>query len=223
MERVSRLATILCNQVTHVLAGPQAGRPNSQLTVKPTSRTWGVLACCVPAVLSTAAAVRAQVPGGADSVKVRAHADPAAIHPGEALSILVVLDHVAGFHTWPHDPVVPAEFEGLMPIATSVEAFALPKGVDVEEILWPEPVTVAVRYIGDPVELPAYAGEAVVRLVVRTAADTPEGKRRIELRVRYQACDERVCYPPKTVELSVPFNLARDGPSRNPDVDRPPL
>ena len=55
MERVSRLATILRNQVTHVLADPQASRPNSYVTVKPTSLTWGVLASCVPAVLGTAA------------------------------------------------------------------------------------------------------------------------------------------------------------------------
>lgn len=173
------------------------------------------MACCVPAILSTAAVVCAQVPGGADSVKVRAHADPASVHPGEALSIVVVLDHVAGFHTWPHAPVVPPEFEGLIPIATSVEAFTLPEGVGVEEIHWPEPVTVTVHYIRDPVELLAYAGQAVVRLVVRTAADTPDGERRVELRVRYQACDERVCYPPKTVKLSVPFGLSSGGRIRD--------
>lgn len=172
------------------------------------------MACCVPAILSTAAALCAQVPGGADSVKVRAQADPATIHPGEALSVLVVLDHAAGFHTWPHEPVVPPEFEGLMPIATSVEASALPQGSSVEEIRWPEPVTVTVHYIGDPVELLAYAGEAVVQLVVRTAADTTEGGQTMPLRVRYQACDERVCYPPRTVKLTVSFNVARDGPNR---------
>jgi hypothetical protein len=46
-----------------------------------------------------------------------------------------------------------------------------------------------------------------VRLGLRTAADTPAGEQRVQLRVRYQACDERVCYPPKTVNLSVPFRL----------------
>lgn len=183
--------------------------------MKSTSVIWGVLACCVPAVLSTAGTVRAQVPGGADSVKVRGRADPAVTRPGEAMSIVVVLDHAAGFHTWPHDPVVPPEFDGLVPIATSVEASTLPEGAGVEEIRWPDPVTVTVRYVRDPVELLAYAGETIVRLVVRTAADAPEGEERVGLRVRYQACDERVCYPPKTVVLSIPYNLARDGPSRN--------
>lgn len=215
MRRFSRPTAILCNQVTHLPAEFQAGSPKPEMTVKSTRPIWGALACCVPAILSTAAAVCAQVPGGADSVKVRAYADPATVHAGETLSIVVVLNHVAGFHTWPHRPVVPPEFEGLIPIATSVEAFTLPDGVDVEEIRWPEPVTVTVHYIRDPVQLLAYAGEAVVRLVVQTAADMLDGERRVELRVRYQACDERVCYPPKTVNLSVPFGLASGGPNRD--------
>lgn len=172
------------------------------------------MACCVPAILSTAAALCAQVPGGADSVRVRARADPATIKPGRPMSILVVLDHAAGFHTWPHDPVVPAEFEGLIPIATSVEASALPEGMRLEDIRWPEPVAVTVHYSGDPVELLAYAGEAVVQLVVRTAADTPDGGQTIPLRVRYQACDERICYAPRTVKLTVPFNLTPDRPNQ---------
>ena len=215
MRRTSRLAAILCNQVTQMPAEFQAASPKPWMIVKSTSLIWGALACGVPAFLGTAAAVCAQVPGGADSVKVRGHADPATVQPGEALSVIVVLDHVAGFHTWPHDPVVPPEFEGLIPIATSVEASTLPEGVGVEKIYWPEPVTVTVHYIRDPVELLAYAGEAVVRMVVRTAADTPDGERRIELRVRYQACDERVCYPPKTVNLIVSFGLASGGRIRN--------
>lgn len=179
------------------------------------SLIWGALACCVPTILGTAAAVCAQVPDGADSVKVRAHADPATVQPGEVLSIVVVLDHAADFHTWPHAPVVPPEFEGLIPIATSVEASTLPEGVSVEEIRWPEPVTVTVHYIRDPVELLAYAGQAVVRLIVRTASNTPDGEQRVELRVRYQVCDERVCYPPKTVNLRVPFSLASGGRVRD--------
>jgi thiol:disulfide interchange protein DsbD len=172
------------------------------------------LASCVLAVLSTAAAAHAQVPGGADSVKVRAYAEPATVRPGETLSIVVVLDHAAGFHTWPHEPVVPPEFEGLMPIATSVQASSLPEGAAVDVIRWPEPATVTVHYIRDPVELLVYAGEAVVRLDVRFATGTPDGAHSVELRVRYQACDERVCYPPKTVSLSVPFSLAPGSPDR---------
>jgi DsbC/DsbD-like thiol-disulfide interchange protein len=188
-------------------AGLRVAHAKPEVTLKPASPIGCTLAGCVLALLTTAAALDAQVPGGADSVKVRARADPATARPGAALAILVVLDHAAGFHTWPHEPVVPPEFEGLSPIATTIEAFALPKGAAVEGIRWPDPVTVTVYYIRDPVELPAYAGEAVVRLGLRTAADTPAGEQRVQLRVRYQACDERVCYPPKTVNLSVPFRL----------------
>ncbi len=167
----------------------------------------GALAGCVLSILGTPGAIHAQVPGGADSVKVQAHAEPATLRPGEPLSIVVVLDHAAGFHTWPHEPVVPPEFEGLIPIATSIEASALPEGAAVDDIRWPEPATVMVQYTREPVKLLAYAGDAVARVVVRLTEDMPAGEHSIELRVRYQACDERICYPPKTVKVSVPFSL----------------
>jgi hypothetical protein len=69
-----------------------------------------------------------QVPGGADSVKVRAAAEPAVAHPGGEVSIAVVLEHAAGFHSWPHEPVVPPEFAAVNPIATTIEVTSLPEG-----------------------------------------------------------------------------------------------
>jgi DsbC/DsbD-like thiol-disulfide interchange protein len=153
----------------------------------------------------------AQVPGGADSVKVRALAEPAEIHPGDQVSIAVLLEHAAGFHSWPNEPVVPPQFEGLMPIATSVEVKSLPDGIVVEEIEWPEPVVVTVRYSGPPVELLSYTDTTVVRVRLKSSPEQPAGQANVELRVRLQSCDERVCYPPRTVEVVVPLRLV---PSR---------
>jgi DsbC/DsbD-like thiol-disulfide interchange protein len=157
-------------------------------------------------------ALGTQLPGGADSVKVRALATPANPQAGDQVSVAVALEHAAGFHSWPHEPVVPPELRGVMPIATTIEVLSLPEGAVVEEIQWPAPVPVIVRYTRGPVLLLAYTDTAVAQLRLRLESDQPAEGTSVALRVRYQACDERVCYPPKTVGLVVPL---WHGPARD--------
>jgi hypothetical protein len=152
-----------------------------------------------------------QVPGGADSVKVRADAEPAVAHPGDEVSIAVVLEHAAGFHSWPNEPVVPPEFAAVRPIATAIEVTSLPEGVAVKGIEWPEPVPVIVRYTRRPVELLSYADTAVAHVRLQLPRDAPLGQANVEIRVRHQSCDERFCYPPRTVALSIPFRIEAPG------------
>ncbi len=161
--------------------------------------------------LGAPATVVAQVPGGADSVKVRAVAEPAVAHPGAELSIAVALEHAAGFHSWPHEPVVPPEFAAVNPIATTIEVTSLPEGVVIEGIEWPEPVPVIVRYTRRPVELMSYVDTAVAHVRLRLSGDAPLGEANLEIRVRRQSCDNRYCYPPRTVTLSVPFRIEAPG------------
>ena len=49
--------------------------------------------------------------------------------------------------------------------------------------------------------LDVYTGAVVLRVPVIAAA----GDHVLEGSLRYQACDQRACYPPKKLELSIPF------------------
>ena len=49
--------------------------------------------------------------------------------------------------------------------------------------------------------LDVYTGAVVLRVPVTAAA----GEHVLKGSLRYQACDERACYPPKKLEISVPF------------------
>ncbi len=146
-----------------------------------------------------------QVPGGADSVKVRALATPANPQAADQVSVAVALEHAAGFHSWPHEPVVPPELRGVMPIATTIEVVSLPEGGVVEDIRWPAPVPVIVRYTRGPVLLLAYTDTTVAQVRLRLESDQPAEGANVGLRVRFQACDQRVCYPPRTVDVLVPL------------------
>ena len=158
------------------------------------------------AVISDAALAQPGVRGGADSVKVTA-LQVESETPAERLTIAVRFEHAAGFHSWPNEPVVPPELRGLMPIATSVEVTSLPEGVQFDEIDWPEPVPVTVRYIERPLVLLSFTDTAIAYLHLQRIEQGPSGDPQVGLTVRYQACDERVCYPPKRVRLTVPLQL----------------
>jgi hypothetical protein len=161
------------------------------------------------------------VRGGADSVRVHlagverlppsGSADPGG--SAEHLEVRVAIVHAREFHSWPDEPVVPPELRGLNPIATSIRVASAPAGVEVEEIEWPEPVTVTVRYTSEPLELLSFVDTTVARLRVRLPehlVDAPGGAGPVdvvplELQVQFQSCDEEYCYPPRRETLSVPL------------------
>lgn len=175
------------------------------------ARRRGATLATMLAVLAIASAAPAQgVRGGADSVKVRVtgieRLERARDGVGALVEIRVALDHARGFHSWPDDPVVPPELAGLNPIATSVEPVSLPPGAAVEEVAWPEPVAVTVRYSGPPLELLSFVDTTVARVRVRLPPDGVPPGAVAGLRVTLQSCDEEYCYPPRRIALEAPLD-----------------
>ena len=160
------------------------------------------------------------VRGGADSVRVQLAgvertSSTDAGSEEDRLEVRVAIVHAQHFHAWPDEPVVPPELRGLNPIATSIRLASAPAGVELEEIEWPEPVTVTVRYTSEPLELLSFVDTTVARLRVRLPEDLldasrsagPAGVEPLELQVQFQSCDEEYCYPPRRETLSVPLAL----------------
>ena len=162
------------------------------------------------------------VRGGADSVRVRiAGVERLAAQDiggdAQVVEIQVAIEHAAGFHSWPDEPVVPPELKGLNPIATSIELTSAPDGVEIESIEWPDPVTVTVRYTSEPLNLLSFTDTVVARIRVRLPASQDGGPdsigwssdERLEMRVQFQSCDEEYCYPPRRETVSVPLDADR--------------
>ena len=186
----------------------------------PTTTELLAVTALIVVALATPTGLAAQgVRGGADSVRVSvAEVERLAVQDAEGdvllLEIRVAIDHAAGFHSWPDEPVVPPELKGLNPIATSIEVVSAPQGVEIETIEWPDPVTVTVRYTNEPLDLLSFTGMTVARLKARLPAVQQDGEsnrvaaspdERIELRVQFQSCDEEYCYPPRRETLSIPL------------------
>jgi cytochrome c biogenesis protein CcdA len=89
----------------------------------------------------------------------------------------------------PRDPL-------LIPMTLSVTP---PAGVTVEEIVYPEPTDL--KQAGADLPLSVFEREFVVGIIL-TISQAAAGELTVPASLRYQACDETMCYLPATVETS---------------------
>lgn len=157
------------------------------------------------------------------AVTVRAVAARSAVRPGDRVPVAVVLQHEPGFHTWPHHPDLPPALSDVSPIATDVRVVSKPDSLRVEPLQWPRASEVTVRYTGRPLKVLAYADTSVVYVPLQLAPGQPPGELDIGLSVRYQACNETICYFPKTRRLDVHLTVAPAGTGGTPAVREPSL
>ena len=122
------------------------------------------------------------------------------VAPGSDLIAAVVFDHDENWHVHTHDPQVPkelgkAEYYIATAIAasTSDQAPLTPHG---NAIQWPEPKTINVAFLGDPVQYAVYAGRAVAYVPITVDQDADPGTYPVTFSLTYQACDDTQCIAP---------------------------
>lgn len=90
----------------------------------------------------------------------------------------------------------------------SVEVTSLPRGFEVVSA----PVESARTYVGRDevfdVDYPYFAGRAAVTAHIRAGRRAAPGRHLIRGNVRFAACDDRVCLPPRTVPFEAELTLA---------------
>ena len=157
-----------------------------------------LVAVCVS--LSAGAFVRAQMGdmnAGSNGAKPKAYvlylAEPQTVPAGKSAVLDLRFRVVQGYHVNSHSP----KSELLIPTALSLDTAA---GVKVGPLDYPAGQSYSFSF--DPSEkLDVYAGDIIVKLPVVAAA----GEHTIAGTLRYQACDNASCYPPKTLPVQVLF------------------
>ena len=129
------------------------------------------------------------------------------VHAGDQIVIAVVYQHQPDYHSWPNEPVVPPELGSFTPIPTTLDIVSVPEGTTALPIQWPTPVPVEVNYTGTPLELLSFVETAIAYVSLDLSPDQSVGDAVVELSSGYQACDDRLCYPPQTVNLSIPLRI----------------
>lgn len=80
-----------------------------------------------------------------------------------------------------------------------------PKPLSMDSIKFPTPKQDKFEFSEKP--LSVYEGEFVVETKFKVPADAPTGMGLASGKLRYQACSNTACYPPKTVPVSIPLDI----------------
>jgi hypothetical protein len=78
-------------------------------------------------------------------------------------------------------------------------------GITPGKPVYPSSVTRQFAFSKDP--LAVYEGETAIKLPLSAADNAPKGAQTLKGKLRIQACDEEACYPPRTIETSIPVTV----------------
>lgn len=141
--------------------------------------------------------------------------------PGSTMVIAVTLNHADGFHTWPNQPIIPEELGDFPATATTItivnQAELEAAGIEVGPIQWPDTHTVQVRFLGPPIDLETYDGDATAYIPIRIADNAQLTGIELTIEAYYQACDDFTCLPPTADQHSFTLTIAdtAESPAQN--------
>ncbi len=130
--------------------------------------------------------------------------------PGATVRAAVRVSLPEGLHANAHKPRDPS----LIPLVLTANA---PAGVTVEEIVYPEPTDL--RQENAPQPLSVYERDFAIGVVLRIAANAAPGPLEIPFRLRYQACNEKLCFLPTTVPSAWSLRVDAAGKARRANSD----
>ena len=133
----------------------------------------------------------------------------AGVHAGDAVRVALKVSLPEGLHTQSNKPRDPL----LIPTELS---FDPPAGVTVNEIVWP-PAT-DFNQAGQDKPLAVFEREFVIGVQL-SLPSTAAGDLAVPAKLRYQACDANLCYPPQSAEVVWPIHvLPASAATPNPDA-----
>ena len=115
------------------------------------------------------------------------------VHGGQVVRVGVKVALPAGFHVQsdtPRDPTL---------IATTLGIDA-PSGIEALDVAYPASADFAQE--GSPQPLSVFGRQFVIGARLRVAASEPPGEKHVPARLRYQMCDDKMCFKPISVDLT---------------------
>jgi DsbC/DsbD-like thiol-disulfide interchange protein len=114
---------------------------------------------------------------------------------GSTMRAAVVLEIPDGYHVNANKPLG----KYAIPTVVTIEA---PSGVRITPIAYPRSVVRKLKAANDE-SLALYEGRAIMRFNVTVPANYGDGWLNLKAKVRYQSCNDDVCFPPKSQEIDV--------------------
>lgn len=121
------------------------------------------------------------------------------LKPGAEFRGAVVLDVRDGFHINSSAPSDPA----LIPTKVEVSSGA---GISVSRYVYPRAVSRTFQFSEKPLEV--YEGKVLVGFLGKVDRAVKLGKQELQVKVRFQACNDDTCFRPVTAMAKVPVEIA---------------
>jgi len=118
---------------------------------------------------------------------------------GAAVEVKLPLQLREGYHVNTNMPPDPY----LIPLRLTWDSGPL----TVTEIAYPKPSFLKVEFFAG--QLPVFSGRFDLITRFKVAASAPPGLVNVPGKLRYQACNDRMCLPPKTIEITLPVSVTR--------------
>jgi len=129
---------------------------------------------------------------------VKVEAQPVEIPAGRSAEAVVRVTIQSGYHINANPPTYPYLKATALEISPA-------EGVSVGFVTYPRALSKKFPFAEKP--LAVYEGETALKATLKADKSAKPGQRSISARLRIQACDEQVCYPPGTLELAIPVNI----------------
>jgi len=126
----------------------------------------------------------------------------AAVNAGDRVRLALEVSLPESLHTQSNKPLDPT----LIPTVLTIDA---PAGVTVEEIVYPPAMELKQQGLDQP--LSVFAHEFAIGVQVSLAPGTAAGDLVLPARLRYQACNDIMCFPPATAEFAWTLRVAPAG------------
>ncbi|MGA3125131.1 MAG: protein-disulfide reductase DsbD domain-containing protein [Candidatus Korobacteraceae bacterium] len=152
------------------------------------------------ALLAVSAPATALAQGSSPALTV-APIDTVVVTRGGKAVLNIELQVNKGFHVNSNKP----NDELLLPTVVHLNP---PQGIMIVNIQYPEGEQLALPFMGND-KLSVYTGSFAITAAVRVPKSAMPGTLRVHGEVKYQACDNRQCFPPKTTPLEFDVRVVK--------------
>lgn len=134
-------------------------------------------------------------PSAEPNISVKGYYSNDKAQRGRTVRAAIVVEIPSGYHVNANRPL------GKYAIPTTLKIEA-PKGISVGPVSFPQAIVRKLKATNNE-SLAVYEGRAILRFNVTVPASYPDGSLNLKARIRYQSCNDEVCFPPKNQDIDM--------------------
>lgn len=133
---------------------------------------------------------------------------------GKAVTVPITFSVAGGYHINSNRP----KSDYLIPTALKIDATT---DIVIGKTTYPDGQDMSFAFAPDE-KLNVYTGDFRVDVLVHPLRSVQPGKYIVRGRLKYQACDNKACYPPKNLPMSFDVKIAKARPARKANPAQSP-